>query len=237
MELTITGATYVFGFAALSLLTLRFWQYFKREQGVMSRMIFYFGLSFSIFAFFTAAISVFFASSAAMLKIAVVQAVFFQGLGISFFSYLLAYFLKKSFFPAKIAFSLSFAVTVAATFFAIFLPFQPHLVKEALAIDWSVPPIVDTLRATIYLLTFIPLSFVFFRSLTVVQDPIARLKSFAFGFLMMVGTLAISVEFIFEKIFNLGVASGDIALIVTYAIIIFIALLPSRAKPKEDQKA
>src|SRR3989344_4326724 len=83
MTFTFTGLSYVFGFFTFFLLALRFWSYLVKEKNIVSRMFFYFGICFSVFALFTAVISLGWAENPSVLKLAVIQATFFQGVGVS----------------------------------------------------------------------------------------------------------------------------------------------------------
>ena len=129
MAFSLTGAVYLFGFFALALLSFRLFQYRKREETTVSRLLFYFAGLLDLFFFVTALGSLFFAQNQEVLKGVVIIAAFLQGLAAAILGYLIVY-LKIPRISPWFGFSAISVLALAAIAFTVVTPFFPRLDRK-----------------------------------------------------------------------------------------------------------
>jgi hypothetical protein len=226
--ISYTGIAYVAGSLAFGFLTFRFYQYYMREVSVFSKTMFFFSLSFLIFTVYTAAASLFFPYNSQILKSAVVVATLFQGLGASFLAYLI-FFMKISRVSPRLVLAVFFVVTLVTTFVSATSKAIPSFDPVHSAVDWGVPVAEDLPRAVMFFLTFVPMGAIFVQQFFSAKSPEMKMRAFGLGALLIVGSFIAAVDFILERLLNLGLATGDIAQTILYVAL--LGLLVATQKP------
>ncbi|MFH1585071.1 MAG: hypothetical protein ABIB12_03025 [Patescibacteria group bacterium] len=224
---TTTGIAYALGFVALTGLSFRIFQYAKREPGTVSRSLFLFTGSFSLMSCLVMVPVLFFPTQSFALRLAVIAASFFQGLGCSFLGYLLAFFKAPRGVPPMFGFLFIFSFTMVATVLALVLPYTPHLTADGLSVVWEVPLLVNIPRIFYFVFTFFPLSAIFFWQFLTMKEPYARVRALGLGAVTAFGAVGASIEFL-QKILGLSQFVNDLAFIFVYSLIIFVLLLSTR---------
>lgn len=226
MVFSFTGLSYLAGSVVLFLLALRFFRYWRQEHSVAGRMLFFFVLFLLLFFMFTATLSLFFAHSAFLLKFVTIAAIVLQGISLSFLGYLLLRMKAPSVPPLLGPVVILLASGISAVI-AVSLPYAPRLDAEELIIQWNVPLAVNVPRMIMFLLTFLPLSWVFFQEYRVTQEPKAKNKALGLAVVMLVGFAMTFFDFVLERIFGLSEAASDILLNIVFGVLIVAVLFPS----------
>ena len=235
MFLSLTAISYLIGLTALVLLTWRFFYYAKRENTVTSRMFLYFGLSFTVFLLITFLCTAFFYESVSVLRFVIVTAAFFQGLGMSFLGYLIVFLKVKSISP-KFGFGAIFLLTLVSTSLAIVMPYEPVFNEAALSIDWGVPFAVSIPRALAFLLTFIPMGYIFFQQSLLAKERYLKIRELGLGLVMLLAFVAGFIDFILEQLLHLGPASSDYAFSCIFGMLVFIIVFTQTKVPSYVKK-
>lgn len=233
MAFSYTGLAYLLGFFALGLLTYRFFQYWKKEKTVVSKLFFLFTGFFTLFMLLTAIAGLFFAKNTQILRLAVISAALIQTFALAFLGYLIVY-LKFPKISPWIGFTVVFLFGLASTVLTIITPVNPHLELSG-GIDWDVQPAPDIIRFSIFLITFIPLIILNIQQIRTSEEPYFKAKVSGLTLAFIFGLLVGLFDFLLEKILKLGAFSSDIAmgiLSIILFIVVFFTQKPS--SPKEE---
>ena len=231
MTFSFTGVAYLLGFFATGLLAYRFFQYWRREKTIVSKLFFYFAAIFSFFMFITAIAGLFFAQNTQILKLTVIFAAFLQGLAVAIIGYLIVY-LKFPQISPWLGFIPVFLLGLTATILTILLPFSPYL-EEGGGINWGFQPKVDFIRFFLFLITFLPLIFILIQQIRISQDPIVKARAIGISLILSFGIFTGLLDFFLERILKLGAVSSDIAL-GFLSIVVFIIIIRTQKLPSSD---
>ena len=223
MAFSLTGAVYLFGFFALALLSFRLFQYRKREETTVSRLLFYFAGLLDLFFFVTALGSLFFAQNQEVLKGVVIIAAFLQGLAAAILGYLIVY-LKIPRISPWFGFSAISVLALAAIAFTVVTPFFPRL-EENYVINWGIQPFAKTLRFFVLSLVLFPMMLIFFKWGAAFQAPETRKKAMGLGFIFLMGLASGVSDFILAGVFNLGAFGADLSIFFLSVSILALTIL------------
>ncbi|OHA67070.1 MAG: hypothetical protein A3C82_02335 [Candidatus Wildermuthbacteria bacterium RIFCSPHIGHO2_02_FULL_47_12] len=229
---TFTGLSYLIGSAVLSLLAMRFFRSWRQERSLPAHMLFFFVLFLLIFFILTTILSLFFAQSASALKFVTVMAIFLQGISLSFLGYLLLRMQFPSVSPVLGPLCILLA-SLVFTVLAMLDPYAPSLHAEGLVIQWNVPLYINIPRMFLFLLTFLPLAWVFFQEYRMTQERKAKRKALGLAIVMSTGFVMTIFDFLVERLFGLSEIMSDIWLNVLFSVLFFVVLLPAWSKRQE----
>ena len=233
MVFSSTGIAYLSLLISMALLTYRFFIYWKEKKDVTSKFFIYFGICFTLFAFFKTITGLFFINNIQVLVASTVFASFIEGLAAAFVAYLIIY-LKFPRFRPIIGFWVFFFLGLLATILTITLkPVSPSIEPTG-AINWGFSfesPILfyySLFRALIILITFIPLIFILFQQYLDTTDTLVKKRSFGLGLLLLVGIIIGFIDFLFIQIFHLDAISRDIAMIFLSTLLFVVIFLTQK---------
>ena len=232
MTFTFTGISYLVVFFSLFLLSVRFYQNWRRENTTVSKLFLFYAVTFLLSVAVTVIGSFFFTENTDVLKTVVIFASFFQGLMSSFLGYVIFY-LKFPKIPPWIGFTPVFILCLASTFYTASSSFYPVLEANG-AIDWDIQAGPNIFRAIVLLITIIPISVIFFQEGMKIQDKVSRNKSFGLALLFLVGLFAGVLEFLLEQYLNLGTISSDFAILFLGIYLFFLVIFTQKPSSQKS---
>jgi hypothetical protein len=233
MTFSFTGLAYLLGFFAVSLLTYRFYQYWRRERTTVSKLFFCFCGIFGLFILITAITGLFFAKNIQILKGTVISAAFLQGLASAIIAYLITYLKFPKISPWS-GFTIIFLLGLTATIITILVPFYPFL-EESGAINWDFQPLANVFRFSVFLITFVPLTIILIQEFRASGDPFLRAKFLGMALLLLFGLITGLFDFLLENILKLGAISSDIIFGFFSFSLLILAFLTQKSLPSEPK--
>jgi len=231
MNYSFTGFAYLTLFLALGFLTYRFFQYWRRERDLLSKLFLSFTGLFALFAFIMTIGGLFFANNQTFLAGTIIASAFIQALAFAVIAYFIIYvkFPKISpwwgFIPVLIL-GLVAAVFTATTSFYPFL-------EESGAMNWGVPSAIDTvsiLRFFLFFVTFLPGVIIFFQQFKTSKDHYVKRKALGLTLTLIIALVVTLLDFLLVNFLKLDPIWRDIGFIVI-GIILFITLLSTLPRP------
>jgi len=228
MTYSVTGFAYLILFFPLVYLIYRLFQYQKKGKDPASRQALYIASLFGLFVIITAIGGLFFADNYFILEKKVEVSAFIQAFAFAVMAYHIIY-LK---FP-KISPWLGFVPVfilgmVVAVLSVTMLQFSPSL-EQSGAINWGFPSgsiavFVSLLRLFLSLITFIPITIIFFSQFKNSENTYLKGKSLGLGLTFLFVLIGASFDFLFIGLLNIDAIARDIAFIVS-SIILLITLI------------
>ena len=180
---------------------------------------------FALYFFFDGFWILFFAENSFLLKLSVVNGVFFQSLSCAIIAFLGLYFLFPQINPS-IGFLFIAILGIGTTALTIRVPFAPTLetVGVIKTIYWDEPSIIGFLQSIIFLITFIPLSASFLFQYQISKITFLRIRGLGMFLVILLGLNAGVINFFLKSFLKLNPLSGDIALGL-FSLFLFLVLL------------
>jgi hypothetical protein len=229
MDYSITGVAYLALSFAIGSLIYRFFQYWKKEKDVVSKIWLYTVSVFGLFVFVKAIAGLFFATDSSFLKFTINFGVFLQVFALALMSYFSVYIKLSPKISPWLGFIPVFILGMVTTYLTVLTPQNPFLEPSG-AINWGLPlapNLAVNLRIFLFLFAFIPAVFILFEQFQKAQDPYTKRKSLGFILLFAVGIMGALLDFVLGGFLKLDAIWRDIVLIFG-SIVIFIAFFPSR---------
>ncbi|KPJ73506.1 hypothetical protein AMJ48_00910 [Parcubacteria bacterium DG_74_1] len=226
MSYSITGFAYLILSFAIGSLVYRVFQYWKKEKDIVSKLLFYIFSIFWLFVLIKAIGGLFFVKNLFFLRFTVNFGGFLQALAFSIMAYFSVYVKFSPKVSPWLGFIPVFLLGMISTYLTIFIPFNPFLEPSG-AINWGAPIVSSfaiNLRASLFLIAFIPAIFIFFEQFQKAQDVYTKRKTLGFIILSLIVIIGALFDFVF---LNIGSIWRDI-LFIFGGIIIFIIFAPSQ---------
>ncbi len=234
MTFSFTGLSYLFLFFTLGVLIYRFFQYWRREKIVLSKLFICFASTFALFALITAIAGLFFAKNSQILKGVVVGDVFLQGLVCAIIGYMIIYIKFPKISP-WFGFWAVFLLGLTTTILTILIPFEPSFDPSG-AINWDVEKFPTyILRSILFLITFLPLAIIHFQQFIASEDFYVKTKALGLALIFLLVLVIGSLDFFLENILKLGAISSDIGLLILSLILLIVILLTQKLPPAEKK--
>ncbi len=233
MIFSYTGLSFLLGSFSIGLLAYRFFQYWKAENNITSKMFFWFAAIFAFFMLLVAIAGLFFAGNNQILRLTVIIATLAQAVGCAIGGYLIIHIKFPSVSP-WIGFIAIFLLGLLATFSAIFIPFYPYLEPSG-GINWNIPLFVGIVRSAVFVIVFLPLIAIIIRQAGSSEDALVRAKAFGLSLLMVFSIILGFLDFLLETVFRLPAISSAIALIFL-SIVVFFIVFVTQKPPKKQKK-
>lgn len=208
MVFSFTGLAYLSAFFMATVLVTRFFNYWRKDRTVVSKLFLFFTIPMAIFVFITALAGLFFADNTFVLKLTVFFSTFLQMLSCSIIGYLVSYVKFPKVSP-WLGFSIIFILGIIATILTVLTPFTPFLEQDR-AINWGSRPWADNLRVLVFLITFIPLGIIFIQEYKKSKDLYVKDKALVLGFIFLTGFAIGFSEFFLEGILSWPTVTSDI---------------------------
>ena len=237
MSFSYTGLAFLLGSFAVGLLSYRFFQYWRKEKTVVSKIFFYFAATFALFMIITAVGALFFAESTQVLRWVVILAALIQSFGFAFIVYLIFY-LK---FPRISPWWGSIIILILGLITAYLTattPFSPYLEPSG-GINWDIQhsqPLIDIFMLFLFVITFLPLIIIFIQQFKTSADAKVKARAFGLGLVMVFGILTSLLDFLLETVLKLGATSSDIAMSVLSVVVIILIIFSQKPPQKEEEK-
>jgi len=229
MNYSFTGIAYLTLFLALGFLTYRFFQYWKREKDLVSKLLLFFAVLFTLFAFIKTIGGLFFANNQTFLIGTINAGTFIQALAFAVIAYFIIYIKFPQISPWW-GFLPIFILGLVATVLSITTPSYPFL-EESGVINWGFQTLLlSILRFFLFFVTFIPAIIIFLQQFKTSKDPYAKRKSLGI-FLSLIFSLVVSLlDFLLINLLKLDPIWRDVGFIAI-GIILFITLLLTLPRP------
>jgi hypothetical protein len=225
-----TGLAYLLGFLALSLLTFRFFQYWRQERNKISKIFFLITVVFSLFMLVVAVGGLFFSNNPSVLKMVEIVSVFIQSFAFALVSYLIIYIKFPQVSPWS-GFFIFLLLGFLATFLNTITPFQPYL-EESGGINWDVQPAPTIVKTILFLSTLLPMVWITYGQFKNAKDKASKIKSFGILLFFVYGTLITIFDFFFINILKLPAVSNAITMGVR-SIIAFLGIFFTQKSPNK----
>lgn len=234
MGYSFTGFAYLIFFFALGYLAHRFFQYWKKERDLVSKLWLYIITLVEVFALIKAIGGLFFSTNSRFLEMTMDIAAAIQAFIFAILAYLIVYIKFPKISP-WFGFILILILGLIALTLTIMSSFDPYLELSG-AINWGFPsgPFVFTmsmLRLFLALVTLIPIIIIFFQQFMLSKDPYIRKKTLGMSLAFLIILPAGVFDFLFVNIFKLDPIWRDLSFII-FSIILFITLLLTRKLPQ-----
>jgi hypothetical protein len=223
MNYSFTGVAYLTLFLALGFLTYRFFQYWKREKDLVSKLLLSFIALFALFAFIKTIGGLFFANNQTFLIGTINAGALIQALAFAVITYFVIYlkFPKISpwwgFIPILILGLLAAVLTITT-------PSYPFL-EESGAINWGFSHGASSLlRFFLFFVTFFPGVFIFFQQFKTSKDPYTKRKSLGLFLSLIFALLVTLLDFLLVNFLKVDPIWRDVSSIVI-SMTLFITLL------------
>jgi len=233
MNYSFTGFAYLTLFLALGFLTYRFFQYWRRERDLLSKLFLFFTGLFALFSFMKTIGGLFFANNQTFLIGTINAGAFIQALAFAAIAYFIIYvkFPKISpwwgFIPVLILGLVAAVLNIAA-------PSYPFL-EESGAINWGFSPLGSLLflRFFLFFITFLPGVIIFFQQFKTSKDPYVKRKSLGIALSLVFTILVTLLDFLLVNFLKLDPIWRDTGFIVI-GITLFITLLLALPRPLSE---
>ena len=236
MDYSISGFSYLIFFLALGFLAYRFFQYWKKERNLISKLWLYIIIQVEIFTLTKVVGGLFFSTNRNFLEMtmdiaAVVEAFIFATL-----AYLIVYIKLPKISP-WFGFIPVFIVGLIASVFTIMSPFNPYLEVSA-AINWGTPsgPFVFSVfmvRFILALAIIIPIIIIFFQQFKASENIYVKRKSIGLFLSLMLGLLIGLLDFFLVSSLRVDPIWRDISFIAI-GIVLFITLIFTMPRPRSE---
>jgi len=229
MNYSFTGFAFLILFLALGFLTYRFFQYWKKEKDLVSKLLLFFATLFALFTFIKTIGGLFFANNQAFLAGTINGGTFIQALAFAVIAYFIVYIKFPQISPWW-GFIPIFILGLVATVLSITTPSYPFL-EESGAINWGFPSAtVSTLRFFLFFVTFIPVVIIFLQQFKTSKDSYVKRKSLGMILSLIFALVVSLIDFLLVSFLKLDPIWRDICSIVI-GIILFITLLLALPRP------
>ncbi|KPJ73508.1 hypothetical protein AMJ48_00920 [Parcubacteria bacterium DG_74_1] len=233
MNYSITGFAYLTFFLAFGFLVYRFFQYWKREKDLVSKLWLYAVILVEIFTLIKAIGGLFFSTNPTFLEMTIDAAAAVEAFIFAILAYLIVYlkFPRVSpwlgLIPVLILGLIAFVLTVMTSF-------NPHL-EESGAINWgfSSGPFVFAmaiLRIFLALLVLTPIIIILFQQFKISKDLYAKRKAFGFSLSIIIASSSMLLDFLLVSFLKVDPIWRDIEYIAI-SIILFITLILTMPRP------
>jgi len=233
MSFSYTGLAFLLGSFAVGLLSYRFFQYWQREKTIISRLFLYMAGVFTLFMLITAVSGLFFAQNTTILKLTVIFAAFIQAFAFAVIGYIIFY-LKFPRVSPWLGVIPIFLLGLVSTVLTIILPFNPYLEPSG-GINWDNQPVADTIRFFLFLISFLPLSFIMVQQSRISKDPAVKRRAIGISILLLFGIVTGLLDFFLENMLKLGALGSDVGMAVI-SVVIFVTVFFTQKPPKKEQK-
>lgn len=237
MAYSTTGFAYLALLLALGYLAYRFFQYWRKEKDIISKIFLYFAIFFGLFALIRTIGGLFFATNPSFLERIIVAGTATQTFAFAAIAYLIVYlkFPQVSpwfgFIPILILGLIAIILTVVASF-------NPFLELSG-AINWGFPsgPLglwISVLRFFLFAVTFIPLIIIFLQQFKTSIDSYVKGKALGISLSLLFALTASLFDFLLINILKLDSIWRDASLIIlsiTLFITLFLTLHHPSSKP------
>lgn len=227
MNYSFTGFAYLILSFTVGFLIYRFFQYWRREKDIISKLWLYIFSTFWLFVFIHTIGGLFFATNLTFLRFGLNFGTFLQAFAFSLMSYLSVYVKFSPRISPWLGFIPVFILGMISTYLTIIAPSNPFLEPSG-AINWGSPAVPNfggIIRISLFLIAFIPAIFILWEQLKKAQDVYTKRRILGFIILFFIVIIGASFDFIFINIFKLGAIWRDIAFIFA-SIVILITIVP-----------
>ena len=239
MSYSITGFAYLTFFLALGFLAYRFFQYWKKERNLVSKLLLFFVDLFALFALIKAIGGLFFINNQNFLAGTTNVGGFIQALAFAVIAYFIVYIKFPQISPRWGFISILILGLVAAVF-TVATPSRPFL-EESGAINWGFPPfglfVVTTLmlRLFLVLVTFIPMIIILFQQFKTSKDPYVKKKSIGLMLSLIFASFISLLDFFLVSFLKVDPVWRDMSYIAI-SIILLITLILTLPRPTHHLK-
>lgn len=211
MAQSITGIVDLFVALSLAVLSLRLFHGWQESRTLLVKFLFSLSVTYVIFFASVAVGGIFYAQYGQALLIIDIIGAFTQAIGGVLGGYFMAYLLLPKILPWFGALPMV-ALGLLATWLTATLPTQPFVEGAFNAINWNYQWNEAIPRLLVLLITFLPLLFLFVKSLLQVATPQEKLKALGIGAIFFMGSVSALFDFVIERQFGLPAISGDFVL-------------------------
>ena len=227
MTYSFTGLAYLIVFFAFGYLLYRFFQYWKKERTLSSRLWLYFVILSEIYILLRVISGLFFADNPDFIEMTIYVSVFIQALIFATMAFFIIYIKFPKISP-WIGFVPVLFLGLVVAILTLNISFYPFLAESG-AINWGFPSgsfvlIVNILRTSLFFVILVPLIIILFQQFKISQSPEARKKSFGMIVLVSVGIIISVLDFLMVGLFKLDPIWRDVSFMVL-GIILFIVLV------------
>jgi hypothetical protein len=230
MSYSVTGFAYLTFFLALGFLAYRFFQYWKKEKDLVSKLLLFFVSLFALFALVKAIGGLFFTNNQNFLAGTTNVGAFIQALAFAVIAYFIVYIKFPQISPWRGFISILILGLVAAVF-TVATPSSPFL-EESGAINWGFRSdpfafTMSTLRLFSILVVFIPMIIILLQQFKISKDPYVKKKSIGIVFSLIFALFISLLDFLlvsFLKVDPIWRDIGYIAISVTLLITLILTL-------------
>jgi len=232
-----TGFAHLLGFVASALLSYRFYQNWRQERNIVSKLFFYMVISITISLFASGIAGLFFAQNIQILKGAVIFSSFMQIFVFSSAAFTITYLKLPKVSPWLVT-GVIFVLELIAVILTVIIPFYPFIDSSG-GINWGNQPIADQFKLILSLIVFLPLLYILFEQMIISKDSSVRTKALGLFLITLFGVLMTFFDFLLVTILQSGALARD-AVVSTFAIIIFVVIFFTQkssvpGKPKEEK--
>jgi hypothetical protein len=234
MSYSTTGFAYLTLFLAFGFLAYRFFQYWRREKDLISKIWLYIIILVEIFALIKTIGGLFFSTNPAFLEMTMDAAAAIEAFIFAALAYLIIYIMFPrispwlGFFPVLILGLIAFVLTVMSSF-------NPYLEPSG-TINWGllssgsfvIPMAI--LRAFLAVVLFIPIIIIFVQQFKTSEDPYVKRKSLGLSFSLIFASLSMLLDFLLVSFLKIDPIWRDISSI-TVGVILFITLVFTMPRP------
>ncbi|MDD5145255.1 MAG: hypothetical protein PHF44_00145 [Candidatus Pacebacteria bacterium] len=222
---SITGASYLFLSLVSLLWIFRIFQFWRKENTIVSRLLLLYLIFFQIFCLITTLGVFFFAKNSGVLKLIVVNASFAQGLMSAVLGYLI-FHLKFPKISPWLGFFIVFSIGFAGAVLSFLKISNPQL--EGISVNWDIVPIADILRFLTIMISILPMGIILIQEGKGAKDPKIKNRSYGLAFLFFAGLVAAATGFFLEKYLRFGAISSDISIFFLGLSLLIIFLITQK---------
>lgn len=228
MSFSFTGIAYLILFLSILYLAYRIYRYWKENRDVFSKIFLYFVTIIGIFIFLRMIVGMFFAGNPEVLQESLWMGALIQAFALALVGYMI-FILKFPRLSPWLGFAFILFLGIIATVLTYFIDFRPYL-SESGSIIWVFPSgenlflAASILRAFLFTITFIPLSFIFISEFLSSKDVRVKTKSFSFAIIFFFAFIVGFLDFLLISVFKLDPLWRDLGFISIGIILILLSL-------------
>lgn len=239
MNFSLTGISYFTLFLSLSFLAFRFFQYWRKERTLVSRLFFFFVLTLLAFALARAVSGLFFFDdmNALLLFFPIIN--FLQGLAAAIVVFLVIHLKFPKTSPWLGFWSIFILGSIAAALTGFLNPARPFL-EENGSINWGLYASLEgiflpyfILRISIILISFLPLILILCQQFSNAREIYFKIRSLGLILILIIGIAVGLLDFLLIDVFGLQAINRDIALIILSILLFFVILFTQRPEGRK----
>lgn len=229
MMFSFTALAYFLFTLAIGAFSYRFYQYWKKEKDLVSKILFYVCFVFLLMGFKTLIGVLFFIENKLLINIFIGFNAFFQSIALALMAYFLVYVRLKNLSP-KIIGIIVFILGLIATILTVLSPFSPYY-EDTGAVNWGYAPnsvIPMAFRAFLFVIIFLPSILIFLPQLKHAKDSYTKNKIFGFVAILVLGAIIPLFDFLLINVLKLDSIVRDFSMIFTSSVIFLVISMGER---------